>query len=324
MYADEIGVIFLTIIQIPSFCFIVYIFFQYIQQASPLRRFQNHLLMYLLIVATWTITIELPNVQVYFWTRSATIHTSWFCSLWNASYFSTATLNRILMAIMCIERYFLVFRPQLYRTRRSRLLFHYTPLVFIVSITLIYLIITNIFISCPQLHFYYSAFLCGYTCSVLTKNFATFYIWILVFIPTITTVISSILLPIRFIIQKGQLQRVQWHRSRKMIVQTSIISSVYILCWLPFTIVLQLLTNNILSFANPNIIRYFAVVPYMTSLLTPFIVFHTIRKPLPIGIMERLKRRLFLRRRDIVQPANNFVAQQLNPPVIDDQNSIPL
>jgi hypothetical protein len=228
------------------------------------------------------------------------------------------------MAIMCIERHFLVFRPQLYHTHRSRLLFHYTPLVLIISSILIYLIITNIFISCPQSHFYYSAFMCGYTCSVLVKNFATIYIWILVFIPTITTVISSILLPIRFIIQKRKLQRVQWHRARKMIVQTSIISSVYILCWLPFTIILQLLTNNILSFANPNIIRYFAVVPYMTSLLTPFIVFHTIRKPLPIGIMERLKRRLFLRRRNTVQPANNFVAQQLNPPVIDDQNSIPL
>ncbi len=321
MNANEVGAVFLTIIQIPSFCIVICIFYQYIQRTSPLRRFQNHLLMYLLIVATWTISIDLINTQIYFWTGSATIHTSWFCSLWNTSFLSTAALNRILMAVMCIERHFLVFRPQLYRTRRSRLLFHYTPLVFIVSITLIYLIVTNLFISCPELHFNYSIFMCGYTCPVLIKNLVTINIWAFVFIPTITTVICSILLPIRFIIQKRQLQQVDWHRSRKMILQTSIIASVYIICWLSYTIVLQLLINDILSYANPDIDRYLSIVPYMTSLLTPFIVFHTIRRPVNVGIMQRIKRRLFPQRQNIVQPANNYIAQQINRRIIDHQNS---
>ncbi len=305
--------IFITVLQIPSFFCAIYVLIRYTQRTGSLRRLQNHLLMYLLIVATWAISIDLINTQIYFWSGSATIHTSWFCSLWNTSFLSAATLNRMLMAIMCIERHFLVFRPQLYRTRRSRLLFHYTPLVFIVSITLIYLIVTNLFISCPQLYFNYSIFMCGYTCSVLIENLATVYVWAFVFIPTITTVICSILLPIRFIIQKRQLQQVDWHRSRKMILQTSIIASVYIVCWLSYTIVLQLLINNIISFTNPDSGRYFAIVPYMTSLLTPFIVFHTIRRPVNVGIMQRLKRRLFPQRQGVVQPINNFVAQQQNP-----------
>jgi hypothetical protein len=312
MEAQKVGTILVTIIQIVSFCSAIHIFYRFSQQASPLRRLQNHLLMCLLIVATWTIIIELPNTQKYLWSGSATFHTSWFCSFWNISFYSTAALNRILMAFMCIQRHFLVFRPQIYRTHRSRLLFHYIPIIFIIIIILIYQILTNIIISCPQEHFDYSLFMCGYTCSVLIPDLATFYIWAFVFVPTMMTIISCVLLPIRFLIQKRQLQRVQWHRARKLIVQTSMIASVYTLCWLPYTIILQLVINNVLSFSDSIINEFLVIVPYLTSLLTPFIVIHTIRREMNLGIMERIKRRLFPQHQGIVQPAGNLVAQKIN------------
>jgi hypothetical protein len=312
MESNKVEMIIPTIVQILSCCFALHIFYRFSQQASPLRRLQNHLLMCLLIVATWTIIIELPNTQKYLWTGSATIQTSWFCSLWNISFLSSTALNRILMAFMCIQRHFLVFRPQIYRTRRSRLVFHYIPLIFIIIIILIYQIVTNIIISCPQEYFDYSLFMCGYTCSVLIPDLATVYIWGFVFVPTVMTIISCVLLPIRFVIQKRQFQRVQWHRARKMIVQTSMIASVYTICWLPYTILLELLLNNLLSFSEPHINRYLTIVPYITSLLTPFIVFHIIRRHTNLGIVERIKRRFFPQHQGIVRPAGNFVVQQIN------------
>jgi len=312
MEANKVGMIVVTIIQVVSFCTAIHIFYRFAQHSSRLRRLQNHLLMYLLIVATWTIIIELPNTQKYLWSGSATIHASWFCSFWNTSFFSTAALNRILMAFMCVQRHFLVFRTQIYRTRCSRLLFHYIPLIFLISIILIYQIVTNIFISCPQMHFNYSLFMCGYTCSILMDDLVTVDIWALVFVPTVMTIISCILLPIRFVIQKRQLQRVQWHRARKMILQTSAIASVYTICWLPYTIILQLVENHLLSFSNPSITQFLVVVPYVTSLITPFIVFHTIRRQANLRIMQQIKRRLFPQRQGTVQPAGNVVAQRMN------------
>jgi hypothetical protein len=301
-----------TCFQVPSVLCAIHIFFQYTQRASALRRLQNHLLMCLLIVATWSITIDLINTQIYFWTGSVTIHAYWFCSLWNTSFLTAATLNRLLMAMLCVERHFLVFRPQLYRTRRLRLIFHYTPLILIISIVLTYIIITDFFLTCPELNYYYSLFMCGYNCTVLIRKFGIIYAWLWVFTPTLIAVISSVLLPIRFIIQKRQLQQVDWNRSRKMIIQTSVIAGVYIICWLPYTILLQLLINNIVSFFNPDLARYFAIVPYVPSLLTPFIVLHTIRRAVPVRIVETLKHHIFPQRQGLVQPMNNFVVQQQN------------
>jgi heme exporter protein D len=163
--------------------------------------------------------------------------------------------------------------------------------------------------------------MCGYTCSILIPDLATAYIWAFVFVPTVMTIISCVLLPIRFVIQKRQLQRVQWHRARKMILQTTGIASVYTICWLPYTIILQLVENNLLSFSNPNLDRFFAIAPYMTSLLTPFIVFHTVRSQMNLGIMERIKRRFFPRRQEVVQPVISFIGQQQNPSARDNHTS---
>ena len=234
---------------------------------------------------------------------------------------STAALNRILMAIMSIERHFLVFRPQLYRTRRSRLLFHYIPIFSIVSISLIYTFVTNLFVSCPQMRFNYSLLMCGYTCAALMRNLVNIYTWTSIFIPTLITVIGCVLLPIRFIIQKRQLQQVDWHRTRKMILQTSVIATVYSLCWLPYTIILQLLTNNVLPFSNPDITRYLAIVPYITSLLTPFITYHSIRRTTDLRIVQRLKYLFLYRGQVLVVPAPNFVAQQVKCGTINAHHS---
>jgi hypothetical protein len=314
----KVGIAFLTVIQVSCFFCAIYIFFRFAQRTSPLRRLQNHVLMCLLVIATWSMSIELPNTQKYFWSGSATIQTSWFCIFWNISFFSTAILNRVLMAFMCIERHFLVFRPQLYHTHRSRLLFHYIPLFFVISVFFIYIFVTNVFITCSRSPFDYSRFMCGYTCGVLSAQLGLVFTWICVFAPTAITIIGCVLLPIRFIIQKRQLQQVQWHRARKMIVQTTIIAGAYSICWLPYAIILQLTLNYLLSFFNPDVNRFFAFVPYMTSLLTPFIALHIISGRPNLRLMEEIKRRFFPQRQGAIQPAVDVILQQQNPSALEE------
>ncbi|CAF1426919.1 unnamed protein product [Rotaria magnacalcarata] len=95
--------------------------------------------------------------------------------------------------------------------------------------------------------------MCGYTCAVREKHLTTTYIWLDIFSPMLLTIVASILLPIRFVIQKKSLQRLQWYRARKMIMQTVLVAGAYIICWLSDTIALQLLVNGVLSFFNPNV-----------------------------------------------------------------------
>ncbi|CAF3558450.1 unnamed protein product [Rotaria sordida] len=280
--------IILTIIQIPSFfCAIQSLRFN--QQNNPLKDLQNHVLACLLFVSIWAIGIDLPFTQTYLVLNVVPIRTSWACIFYNISFLGMTGLNRMLMAFMCVERHFLVFHNHLYRGHRSRLLFHYIPLCLTILFVLMYIIMVNTLVSCSDMSFDYTRFMCGYTCAIRLRDHAIVYIWIYVFIPTAIATIASILLPIRFIIQKASLQRIQWYRARKMIIQTSTIASAYILCWLPYSIILQLSINGIMSFNDPNVSRFVTYGPYITSLLTPFIIQHTIPGWMNKKLMKEIK-----------------------------------
>ncbi|CAF4647359.1 unnamed protein product [Rotaria sp. Silwood1] len=317
MNSNTVGMILLAIFQIPSFCCAMLIFLQLLDKTNPLRRLQNHLLVYLLIFATCTIIIELPNTQKFLWSGFATIQTDWFCHFWNFLFFSMASLNRLLTALLSIERHMLVFHPHLYRTHRSRYLFHYTPLISIIAISVIYMLITNLFITCSNHSFNYSVFMCGFPCSVIVQYFGTLYVWLYVFMPTMTTIIACVLLPIRFIIQKRRFQRMQWYRARKMIIQTSVIASAFTICWLPYTIILQLLINKRLSILHPIINSLLTFTPYVTSLLTPFIVLHTVWEWMKPAIIQHIKHWFFPQRQRIIQPISNLVPTPANQFIIN-------
>ncbi len=311
MNTNSILLIVLLVIQIPSIlCAIQILRFSY--KNNPLTRLPNHLLVCLLIISMWTIAIDLPFTEAYLWFGFVPIRTAQMCIFYNVSFFSMTGLNRMLMAFMSIERHFLVFCPKLYHTYRSRLLFHYIPLFLTIFGVLIFFLVVNIFITCPALHFDYSLFLCGYTCGVRTPNLGIVFIWIHVLLPTAITTVASILLPIRFVIQKRTLQSLQWHRARKMIIQTSAIASMYLICWVPYTIILQLTFNGILSYSNPNINKFFIYAPYATSLLTPFIAQHTIPGWVNRKMIEQIKRRFFPQRQSAVQPRAQLIAQKMN------------
>ena len=147
-----------------------------------------------------------------------------------------------------------------------------------------------------------------FACQILRQLSYGYY----VFLPTAITTVASILLPIRFVLQKRTLQRLQWHRARKMIIHTIVISSAYIICWIPYTIVLQLSVNGILSFGNPNINLFLIYGPYFTSLLTPFIIQHTMPGWVNKELMGKIKRQFFPQRQSAIQPGTVLIAQERN------------
>ncbi|CAF0722365.1 unnamed protein product [Adineta ricciae] len=247
----------LTIVQIPSFFCAIQIL-RFGQRNNPLTRLPNHLLVCLLIVSLYAIAIDLPFTQAFLWLGFVPIQTSSMCTFYNISFSTMSGLNRALMAFMSLERHFLVFRPQLYHTFRSRVLYHYIPLIITILAVVLYFIPTTIFVSCSTASYDYTRFMCGYTCAVRVPSFILILVWLYVFLPTAIITVAK------------------WNRTRKMIIHTSVISGAYILCWLPFSIILQLSVNGITSFNDYNISQFLIYGPYLTPLLTPFIVQQTI------------------------------------------------
>ncbi|UJR21526.1 hypothetical protein I4U23_024611 [Adineta vaga] len=290
---EVVSLIFLVIIQVVSLACTLYILIEFGKKRSQLRSLQNHLIIGLLLVSTWLISFDLVSTQFYYWSGYVPVQTAWACRVYNFSFFSIAGLNRMLMAFLSVERHFLVFRVQGYRTTRTRLLFHYLPLLMIILWEFSYSIVTDLILTCPQMHFRYSYFLCNYTCSILIPQLLLFYIYVQVFCPTIITIIACILLPIRFAMQKRTLQRFQWYQARKMIIQTILICGVYTICWFPYVILLQLVSNNLISLNDLNVSRFLIFAPYITSLLVPFICFYTICTPLKSFIIKQMNRYCF-------------------------------
>lgn len=258
------------------------------------------------------VSIDLLSTEFYYWYGLVPIQTTWACQFYNVSFFTIAGLNRMLMAFMSIERHFLVFRPQLYRVRRLRYLLHYFPILIIILWSLTYSIYTDVFLTCPSLRFRYSRFLCGYTCSLLLPNTVMIYVWFQVFFSTMVTLISCILLPIRFLLKKRQLQRLQWRRARRMIVQMSTIAETYTFCWLPYAIPLQMISVDASLLSDYYISRFLIFIPYVPSILTPFICFHTISGRLKLDFIKSIIRYCFPHRQTLVHPQNSLITQNPN------------
>jgi hypothetical protein len=258
------------------------------------------------------ISIDLLGTEFSYWNGIVPIQTLSACRFYNVSFFSMSGLNRMLMAFMSVERHFLVFRPQLYRIRRSRYIIHYLPIIIIILWSFIYSIVTDVFLTCPEINLRYTRVFCGYTCSLLSPNTTMIYVWIQVFFPTMITTIACILLPVRFLMKKRNLQRLQWRRARKMILQLSIIATTYTLCWLPYTIILQLITVGHISLVNYYVSRFIMFIPYVPSLLTPFICFHTISGQLKFDVIKRIIRYCFPRHQWNVHPQNTLITQNQN------------
>jgi hypothetical protein len=145
----------------------------------------------------------------------------------------------------------------------------------------------------------------------LVPSLVIIYVWFQVFVPTIITIIACVLLPIRFLINKRKLQRVQWRRARRMIVQMSTIASTYTFCWLPYRIILQLATINRILLGNYYISMCMIFDSYIPSLLTQSICFHTISGRIKFDLLQRIFRSYFPLQQATVKPMQFFIQKNL-------------
>jgi hypothetical protein len=260
---------------------------------------ENHLLLIQrsLCVCTWfsfsvicllicnflIISIDLPITlsQIYF----GRLHPSSpsFCLFWIfVSYFLFPSSSWI-MAVVCVQRYLLIFHRHLMNNR----FVHYAPLLFVPVIFSIWYFVLVIFYPCEQ-QFDYTELWCNGACYLSFVVIGTidwiFSSWISVLI----TIICNILLIVRVVYQKLKISRARtWQTTRKLVIQLSSISFLFVSIYLPVIIF-----GSIRVWKDPNFlfaltIVYLVYVSYLVPLLLPFVALLSLPE-----IVRRIKHRL--------------------------------
>ncbi|CAF3600617.1 unnamed protein product [Rotaria sordida] len=173
-------------------------------------------------------------------------------------------------------------------------------------------------------------------CSVpcyLTTYWGVFDLLFNVIFPVCTIVIANLALIARVIYQKSivvRRTRIDWRRQRKMTLQLGIISTLYLVIWLPVGIGLlgQIYISSTFFLDQIDI---FSFLTYLVPLLLPFVCL--ISMP---GLMKKLKAILFRRQimavapkidenyeQSIIIPVNYNSNQSFSPSLFDDNQLLP-
>jgi hypothetical protein len=232
----------------------------------------NHTSLVLLIISIFDMFLNQPFTLNYLRTGRATPSTNAMCISWNFFNALFATAIYWTMAWSSMERYLLIFYSSLFTTYRRRLLFHYVPLFIM---TTIYPILANIVIillyPCTN-QFNMLSLFCGYVCALKIPSVALFFRIAHNFVPVSIVTISVLMLIVRVIKQKRQVQtnRFQWRRHRRMIIQLLTFASLFLILTLPSFIVGIVQNCCLPSFAAALQISYFTLLIRFTTLLMPF------------------------------------------------------
>jgi hypothetical protein len=233
----------------------------------------NHIPLALLIISTFDSLFNQPFTLNYLRIGHVIPSTDAVCLFWNFvnSIFTVGAYWT--MAWGSIERYLLIFYSGLFVTQRGRILFHYIPLF---MMAFIYPFIANIVIILVypcQNQFNMLSLLCGFPCSLKIPSIALYTRIAHQFVPTFILVGFAVMLVVRVVAQKRQIQRNQfnWRRYRQMIIQMLALASVFLILTLPATLVSIVQNCCLPTFAVTVQISYLNFLVRFITIFMPFI-----------------------------------------------------
>ncbi|CAF2405391.1 unnamed protein product [Rotaria sp. Silwood2] len=245
------------------------------------KRFPNQTLIILVCIILLDILLNI-SITISFYARGYIgIQTEYFCYFWQ---YTDSTFTGIIIwcrAIFTVERYILVFYPNLLRSQRQKLIYHYIPLILIHTYFISFNIYTVFFYEC-DLKKKYTEHLCGSQCIDNFGGLSKFNWLFNILFPVFIIVFGSLLIFIRVLWIRREMQRNlrNWSKNWKMIVQLLGMAIIYTIVWIPLSIVSLIATftvnNSVMETIESHL--YFAsylcemVVPMIALLLAPEII----------------------------------------------------
>ena len=256
---------------------------------------RNHSLLLLLIISFLQVLTDLP-MPIDFFRLNGIVQpaTSAYCIWWIWYEFSLNKINITLMAWISVERHLLIFHSPFiqHMTAWKRRALHIGPLVVcVVWGPMFYLLTVIISPMCVNTR-YFDQLLCGLPC-YLSTNWGTFDLFVDVIAPIFIIFLSNLALFSRVIHQEKLMtgRVTQNSRSqRKMASQLALISILYLIVWLPVSIV-QLGEIYISRTFLSNYLNLFNFLLYFVPLLLPVIYLVS-----TFQAIKQMKQRLFPQR----------------------------
>ncbi|CAF1210549.1 unnamed protein product [Adineta steineri] len=256
----------------------------------------NHTILLLLIFYLPIQLIDINIYLVFFSYGSVQPSQPFVCLLWwfvdNGCY----VLGLVLMAWLAIERHIFIFHDRWVSNRRGRFLFHYLPLIILVTYILLFYLIVVFILPCEN-NYLYTVPICGG--SPCYESYGILGMWEFILhttTPILLEGIASIALVLRVQIQKRRLrQSNQWRKQRRMIIQLLLISSLNIGINIPCSMLLIAHLCGVPQDYGAEAILYFYFLEYFVIFLFPFISlsqFPDLRKTMKEKIMGVVRRRL--------------------------------
>ncbi|CAF0826049.1 unnamed protein product [Adineta ricciae] len=316
LYAIKFAI--LVALEIPSILVSLVIFAYFGTNRAARLTTQNISIFVLLLINFLQVTTDLPMPMSFFRLNGIVQPaTSSYCTWWTFYEFSLNTVNGYVMAWISIERYVLIFHSNFTRNLSiwKRRAFQIIPLIICTLWGPLYYFVTIIISPMCTNTRSYVALLCGLPCYLLT-TWGTFDLFCDVILPVLTIFMFNLILFIRAIYHTMVIRRrVQnnWRQHRKMALQLGLISFVYLVIWVPLSII-QLGLNYI----DPNFLATyldtFNFLVYIIPLILPMLCLMSMP-----DLMKQIKTRLLTCHGVTVVPMNNTKIQR---PIIDHRSGM--
>ena len=256
-----------------------------------------HHTVFLLTVTSFLYTaFDLPLSLNYFRIGYHPYRSIPFCIGWYWYDYSLLMISRCVVATASIQRHILVFRSQWLQTKRKRWILHYMPLIFSIVCPPIFYFVLMYFYSCT-VYFDYAEGWCTYPCYIDNTILFNVDWFVSTILPVFLIVVANAALLIRVFQSTKRIRRQQaagWKRQKRLTLQLFAYSSLYLLTWLPMTIVALL---HVLVFPNlyndiPNLYYIFHLSYFVLPLQSFLCIFAL---PELIDFIQRRARQLVIR-----------------------------
>ncbi|CAF1394303.1 unnamed protein product [Adineta ricciae] len=259
--------------QIPSVLCSIFVLYHMVRSRANRQVLANHVVIAMLGVGVLIVTIDLSIALKFLYQGTVNPRSDAFCYTWVYINYILYVNGIYLMAWASIERHFLVFSPQYFRTFRQQLIRHYFPILLCLVYPIVFYIYTISFYPCAQV-FNYQRLVCGSPCFKKASFILNFYDQAMhSLIPCIIIVLFTVALVVRVIRHKRRIQGLlfSWKRQQRMVLQLLSIACLYIIFNAPPFFVAGIRATVSKTFATVEYEIYFLYLFYVLTLFLPFV-----------------------------------------------------
>ena len=262
----------LLLVYIPSLICSFFILYHFIFNRQLRQALYNHVIILLLFVNLINQLTDILLILSYYHLGYASPATPTFCLVWTFMDEILFVTTTILFSWATIERHILIFHDRLMRIKYKRILFHYLPLVIILVYCPCFNTIIIFFPPCENT-FDYSDMICGSPlCLYGTHVIGLWDVIVHNLIPIIIIIVCSVALLVRVVRQKHRArQRIRWGSHRKMTIQVSSISLLYLVIYIPDMLMEFIYRIGVSKDVGADFTEYAGFFMDFGSLLLPFV-----------------------------------------------------